>query len=298
MRLAALSHGYSHLMLARVLTALNQAPFFGIGAVVAASLVPKDRQAAAVAAMFTGLAVANIGGVPLAVWLDATVGWRLSFWGMAAIGLATMVFLRLALPATTGLHAPAPRVWDEIAVFRRSSVLIALVTTIIFSITLFTVFTFIRPILAEASATPSEVTLVLVLFGVSLTVGNWLGGRFADRSTDRTLIITFVLIAAALSLLAVSMSSLTITKAAIVVWGGAAFASTSPLQLRVMTAAVDAPNLASTANIAAFNVGNALGAAIGSAVIALDLGLPVLCLVGAGFALLGLIVVLTLSWAP
>ena len=94
---------------------------------------------------------------------------------------------------------------------------------------------------------------------MSLTVGNWLGGRFADRSTDRTLIVTFVLIAAALSLLAISMSSLTIATAAIVIWGGAAFASTSPLQLRVMTAAVDAPNLASTMNIAAFNVGNALG---------------------------------------
>ena len=120
---AALSQGYAHLMLARILTALNQAPFFGVGAVVAASLVPKDRQAAAVAAMFTGLAVANIGGVPLAVWLDATVGWRLSFWGMAAIGLATIVFLRLALPATDRPACCPTRIWDEIAVFRRSSVL-------------------------------------------------------------------------------------------------------------------------------------------------------------------------------
>jgi MFS transporter, DHA1 family, inner membrane transport protein len=289
---AALSQGYAHLMLARVLTALNQAPFFGVGAVVAASLVPNDKQAAAVAAMFTGLAVANIGGVPLAVWLDATVGWRVPFWGMSLIGLATMISLWLTLPATTGVH-DAARVWDEIAAFRRVSVLIALGTTIIFSITLFTVFTYIRPILAEAGATPREVSLVLVLFGMSLTVGNWLGGRFADRSTDRTLNVTFVLIAAALSLLAVSMTSLPVATVAIVVWGAAAFASTSPLQLRVMKAAVGAPNLASTVNIAAFNVGNALGAAIGAAVIALDLGLPALCLVGAGFALVGLVVVLT-----
>jgi MFS transporter, DHA1 family, inner membrane transport protein len=292
--LAALSQGYSHLMFARILTALNQAPFFGVGAVVAASLVPKDKQAAAVATMFTGLAVANIGGVPLAVWLDATVGWRLPFWGMAVIGFATMISLWFALPATTGLHA-APRLRDEIMVFRRSSVLIALVTTIIFSITLFTVFTFIRPILAQGGATPREVSLVLVLFGMSLTVGNWLGGRFADLSADRTLIVTFVLIAAALSLLAVSMSSLPIATAAIVVWGAAAFASTSPLQLRVMSAAVGAPSLASTVNIGAFNLGNALGAAIGSAVIALDLGLPALCFVGAGFALLGAIMILTVA---
>jgi MFS transporter, DHA1 family, inner membrane transport protein len=292
--LAALSQGYAHLMFARILTALNQAPFFGVGAVVAASLVPKDKQAAAVATMFTGLAVANIGGVPLAVWLDATLGWRLSFWGMAVIGLATMGSLWFALPATTGLHA-APRVRDEISVFRRSSVLIALVTTIIFSITLFTVFTFIRPILAQAGATPREVSLVLVLFGVSLTVGNWLGGRFADRSADGTLIVTFVLIAAALCLLAVSMSSLPIATAAIAVWGAAAFASTSPLQLRVMSAAVGAPSLASTANIGAFNLGNALGAAIGSAVIALHLGLPALCFAGAGFALLGAIMILTVA---
>jgi MFS transporter, DHA1 family, inner membrane transport protein len=289
---AALSQGYTHLMLARVLTALNQAPFFGVGAVVAASLVPKDKQAGAVAAVFTGLAVANIGGVPLAVWLDATVGWRLPFWGMALIGLATMISLRLTLPETTGVH-DAPRVSDEIAVFRKASVIIALVTTIIFSITLFTVFTYIRPVLAEAGATPREVSLVLVLFGLSLTVGNWIGGQFANRSTDRTLIVTFILIAAALSLLAASMTSLTIATAAIAIWGAAAFASTSPLQLRVMKAAVGAPNLASTVNIAAFNVGNALGAAIGSVVIALGLGLPVLCLVGAGFAVIGLIVVLS-----
>ena len=289
--LSALSQGYEQLMLARLLTALNHAPFFGVGAVVAASLVPKDRQATAVAAMFAGLAVANIGGVPLAVWLDATVGWRLSFWCMAGIGLATMIALRLALPATIG-PGGTPRVADEILVFRKPAVLIALGMTIVFSITLFTVFTYITPILTQAGATHRDVSLVLLLFGVSLTVGNWLGGGFADRSTDHTLIATFVLIAAALSLLAVSMSSLTIATGAIVVWGAATFASTSPLQLRVMTAAAGAPNLASAGNIAAFNLGNALGAAIGSAMIALDLGLPALCLVGAGFALLGLIVLL------
>jgi MFS transporter, DHA1 family, inner membrane transport protein len=88
---------------------------------------------------------------------------------------------------------------------------------------------------------------------------------------------------------------LPIATAAIVVWGAAAFASTSPLQLRVMSAAVGAPSLASTVNIGAFNLGNALGAAIGSAVIALDLGLPALCFVGAGFALLGAIMILTVA---
>jgi DHA1 family inner membrane transport protein len=130
---------------------------------------------------------------------------------------------------------------------------------------------------------------------MTAVTSTWLGGRFAARSTDRTLIVTFVLIAAGLSLLAISMGSLPIATAAIVVWGGATFASTSPLQIRVMAAAVGAPNLASATNIAAFNLGNALGAAIGSGVIALDLGLPMLCLVGAGFALLGLVMILTLA---
>lgn len=292
--LAALSNGYEQLLFARILTALNHAPFFGVGAVVAASLVPKDRQAAAVAAMFAGLAVANIGGVPLAVWLDATVGWRLSFWGMATIGLATIVSLWLALPAKLGPEV-VPRVLGEISVFRRSSVLVALAMTVVFSVTLFTVFTYITPILNRGGATPRDVSLVLILFGVSLTLGNWLGGKFADRSTDRTLIITFLIIAAALSVLAAAMTSLVIATAAIVVWGAATFASTSPLQLRVMRAAADAPNLASTMNIAAFNLGNALGAAIGSAIIAIEWGLPALCLAGAASALLGLIMMLTLA---
>jgi DHA1 family inner membrane transport protein len=292
--LAALSEGYEHLMLARVMTALNQAPFFGVGAVVAAGLVPKERQAAAVAAMFSGLAVANIGGVPLAVWLDATVGWRLSFWAMAMIGLATIAALWLALPRETGVHV-VPRVRDEIRVFQRSGVLIALAATVIFSITLFSVFTYITPILHEGGATAREVSLVLVLFGVSLTVGNWLGGHFADRSADRTLVVTFLVIALALCGLAASIGSLAIMTATIVVWGTATFASTSPLQLRVMTAAADAPNLASTVNIAAFNLGNALGAAAASAVVGFGLGLPALCLVGAGFAVIGMVLILLVS---
>jgi DHA1 family inner membrane transport protein len=292
--LAALAQGYAHLTLARLLTALNHAPFFGVGAVVAASLVPKDKQASALATMFAGLAVANIGGVPLSVWLGATVGWRLSFWGMALIGVATMIALRFALPEKGGPEEP-PRVADELLVFRRPSVIVALVMTIIFSVTLFTVFTYITPILTRAGATPRDVSLVLVLFGISLTVGNWLGGRYADRSTDRMLIITFALIAASLCLLALTMSWLIVATMAIVVWGAATFASTSPLQLRVMTAAAGAPNLASSTNIGAFNLGNALGAAIGSAVIALGLGLPALCLTGAGFAVLGLVMTLAMA---
>ena len=150
--LAALSHSYEHLLFARLLTSLNHATFFGLGSVVAAGLVPRDRQAAAVATMFAGLAIANIGGVPLSVWLGATVGWRVSFWGMALIGLVTIISLRLALPNTVG-PATTMRVSDEVSVFRRSKVLIALVMTIISSTALFTVFTYITPILGNAGAT-------------------------------------------------------------------------------------------------------------------------------------------------
>ena len=149
--LSAVSNGYGMLLFARVVTSLNHGAFFGVGAIVAASLVPPNRRAGAVAAMFMGLTIANVVGVPLATWAGDQLGWRAAFWGIAGLGLITMAALRLTLPPM-----PAPRGGDmvaELRVLARGPVLAALALTVIGSSAMFTVFTYITPILrAETGA--------------------------------------------------------------------------------------------------------------------------------------------------
>jgi MFS transporter, DHA1 family, inner membrane transport protein len=287
--LAAVSDSYALLLVARVLTSFNHGAFFGVGSVVAAGLVAPERRASAVASMFMGLTIANVVGVPLATWAGEHLGWRASFWGIAGLGVLTMAALRLTLPAL-----PAPKggnVLAEIRVLSRKQVLGALALTVVGSSAMFTVFTYITPILRDAThASLGFITAMLVLYGLGLTAGNWLGGRFADRSVDRTLLITLAGLSTILIALALLMQQAAPSAVLIFLWGVASFALVPPLQVRVMTAATDAPNLASAVNIGAFNLGNAFGAALGGGVIAAGLGYPAVALAGAATSLIGLVV--------
>ena len=289
--LAAVSGSYAMLLAARILTSFNHGAFFGVGAIVAAGLVPPDKRAGAVAAMFMGLTIANVVGVPLATWAGEHLGWRSAFWGIAGLGIATMAALRLTLP-----KLPAPDGGDAIAELRvlgRGPVLAALALTVIAASAMFTVFTYIAPILRDATrASLGFVTAMLITYGVGLTVGNWLGGRFADRSVDRTLIVTLAALSAILVAFALSMGHAWPSAVLIFLWGIASFALVPPLQVRVMAAAADAPNLASAMNIGAFNLGNAIGAALGGGVIAAGLGYPMVAIAGALAAATGLAAVL------
>ncbi|UYY59841.1 MFS transporter [Sphingomonas sp. S2-65] len=285
--LAAVSDSYWMLLAARVLTSFNHGAFFGVGSVVAAGLVAPERRASAVAAMFMGLTIANVVGVPLATWAGEHLGWRAAFWGIAALGVATMVSLRLTLPPL-----PAPQAGSalaELRVLKRGPVLGALALTVIGSSAMFTVFTYIAPILREAThASLGFVTAMLATYGLGLTVGNWLGGRFADRSVDRTLTVTLAALSAILVAFAGLMPHAAPSAVLIFLWGVASFALVPPLQVRVMTAAADAPDLASAVNIGAFNLGNASGAALGGGVIAGGLGYPAVALAGAATSAIGL----------
>jgi DHA1 family inner membrane transport protein len=291
--MAALSGSYAALLAARIVTSFNHGAFFGVGAIVAASIVPADKRAGAVAAMFMGLTIANIGGVPLATWAGEHYGWRTSFWGVAALGVLAMIALRLALPALPGDSKADMRA--ELKVVVRTPVLMALALTVVGSGAMFTVFTYITPILqTETRASIGFVTAMLLLYGVGLTVGNWLGGRYADRSIDGTLIVSLGGLVALLGLFAIAMQWPALAAILIFLWGVASFALVPPLQMRVMEAASDAPNLASAMNIGAFNLGNAIGAAAGGAVIDAGLGFPAVAIAGAGMAMAGLFMVLVL----
>lgn len=291
--LAALSSDYMTLLLARVLTSFTHGAFFGVGAVVAARLVPENKRAGAVAAMFMGLTIATVGGVPLATWVAEQVGWRTVFWAVAGLGVLAMTALRLAVP---NIPADADaNMRAELRVLGRAPVLIALAMTVIASSAMFTVFTYIAPILqVETHASATFVAWMLVIYGLGLTAGNWLGGHYADRSVDGTLIVSLASAVVVLVLFSIGMRWTLPSALLIFLWGITSFAVVAPLQMRVMAAAGGAPNLASAMNIGAFNLGNALGAVVGGAVISADLGYPAVAIAGAIMAACGLALVLGL----
>lgn len=289
--LSALSPNYTTLLLARLVTSLNHGAFFGLGSLVAASVVPRHKQASAVATMFLGLTIANVGGVPAATWLGQAIGWRMSFAATSVLGLIAMLSLWFALPA--GEAGRRPDIRRELAVLKSPVVLVALLTTVLGAGAMFTLYTYVAPTLAELTgASPNFVTAMLVLIGVGFTIGNTVGGRFADRSLDGSLIAFLVLII--VDLLAFPWLAATQTGAAIalLIFGFGTFAVVPPLQMRVMRAATDAPGLASSVNVGAFNLGNALGAAAGGAVISAGMGYAAVPVAGAIIAAAGLGLVL------
>lgn len=295
--LSAAAGGYWMLMAARVVTSFNHGAFFGVGSVVAASLVPPDKRAGAVAAMFTGLTVATIGGVPAATWVSEAVGWRTAFAGIAGVGAIAMLSLRLALPPLPATEGGDMRA--ELRVLTRGPVVMALALTTIGFGGVFTVFTYIVPILRDVThGSTAYVTAMLMLFGVGATIGNGIGGRLADRSVDRALMTMLAIMALTLLAFTMLMQWPVTAAIAILIWGIASFAIVPPLQMRVMDAASDAPNLASAMNIGAFNLGNAIGAALGGGVIGVGFGLPAVSLAGAMMAAVALAMLLAFRRRP
>ncbi|WP_312463088.1 MFS transporter [Comamonas sp.] len=289
--LSALAPGYTTLLLSRLVTSLNHGAFFGIGAVVAASVVPKDKQASAIAAMFMGLTVANIGGVPAATWIGQQVGWRLAFAGTAALGLITIAALWMVLPK--GEAGTRPDVRRELRVLTRPEVLLAMGTTVLGAGSMFTLYTYVAPVLTEIThASPGFIAFALVLIGVGFTIGNSLGGRLADWSLDGATRIILLALALIMVVLPWVLGTHLGAGMGLVVWGAAAFGMVPPVQMRVMQAAAEAPGLASSVNVGAFNLGNAVGAALGGAVISQGLGYGAVAWAGAALAAGGLGLVL------
>ncbi|ENX10957.1 MFS transporter [Acinetobacter variabilis] len=289
--LATLAPNYLGLMGARIITSLNHGAFFGIGSVVAASVVPKDKQASAVAMMFMGLTIANIGGVPLATWIGQHIGWRMAFLGISLLGLLTMFSLWKALPE--GQSSQKPDVRQELEVLTRLPVVLALLTTVMSAGAMFALYTYIAPSLQSfTQASPALITLMLVLIGVGFSIGNHLGGKFADLSLDKTLIGFLILLMLMMLLFPILASTALGAGLALIIWGAAAFAVVPPLQMRVMSVAYDAPGLASSVNIGAFNLGNALGAIAGASVLDLGLSYSAVSFAGAGLSAVALLLVL------
>jgi DHA1 family inner membrane transport protein len=284
---SAVAPGYPLLLVARILAAFAHGSLFGVGAVVATELVPPNKRASAVALMFTGLTVANIAGVPLGTLLGQVYGWRSTFVAISLLGVLTFAAVAALIPNIAGMGAINLR--REFGVARRPEVLLALATTVLGWGCVFVLFTYIVPILEQVSGfSPRAVTIILFVIGVGLTIGINLGGRLADRGAVRTLIGMLAVLAALSVLFSVASLSPLTAVPVIFLWGMAAFGTIPSLQVGVLDSARDAPNIASSLNVGAFNLGNAGGALIGGLTIDWGLGLAAVPLAAAAVALAGL----------
>ncbi|MET8433752.1 MFS transporter [Streptomyces sp900116325] len=268
---SAVAPVFGVMLAGRVIASLAHGAFFGIGSVVAADLVAPQKKAGAIATMFTGLTVANVVGVPLGTYIGQSVGWRTTFFIVAALGVVGLLGVAKLVPEQP--RAEGVRLRHELAAFRNVQVLLAMAMTVLGFGGVFAAITYITPMMTEiAGYSASSVTWLLVLFGLGMVGGNLLGGKFADRHLMPMLYISLGALAVVLSLFTLTAHNKFAAAVTIVLIGGLGFATVPPLQKRVLDQAAGAPTLASAVNIGAFNLGNALSAWLGGIVIAAGLG--------------------------
>ncbi len=290
--LCSLAPTHGALLGARFVAGLPHGAFFGVGAVVAASLVDRDKRGQAIAMMFLGLTVANIVGVPVGTLLGQALGWRWTFLVVAAIGL-------VALAAVAGMVPRQPKPADaslrgELVAFRRPQVWLAFAVVIFGFAATFSFYSYIKPLLTGVTGySPTAVTLLLSLFGVGMTTGTAIGGRLADRAPMRTLYVFLGALAVSLTLFLVTSHSMVLAAINVFAVGLTGFAAIPSIQARILDQAKEAPALGSASIQSTFNIANSLGAYLGGLVLAAGFGLvapswmgALLALVGLGFAVL------------
>ncbi|GAB3096163.1 MFS transporter [Isoptericola nanjingensis] len=289
--LCAVAPTYGMTMVGRVVAALCHGAFFGIGAVVAADLVPANRRAAAISIMFAGLTVANVAGVPLGTFLGQAAGWRATFWAVTAVGVLGLVGIAVLVPRTE--HRSAGSVLSEFRIFRGRQVWLSMAVTVLGYGGMFGAFSYIAFTLTGVSGFSSAaVPWLLVVFGVGTVTGNVLGGRAADRNLVKALVTVIAVLAVVLVLFALTAQSKAATVVGLLLMGGFGFATVPALQTRIMRYTDAAPTLGSGANIAAFNVGNAFGAWAAGLALAAGAGYTSPLWVGAAVTVAGLGVLL------
>jgi MFS transporter, DHA1 family, inner membrane transport protein len=283
--IAWMAPGYEALVAARVLTGLAHGVFFSIGSTIATSLVPKDKAASAIALMFTGLTVALVTGVPLGTFIGQTFGWQATFLAVSALGVLAFIGSWILVPHDIAAGTPAS-LPTQLAVLKKPRLLLVYAMTATGYGGTFVAFTYLAPILQDVSGfSAASVSLVMLVYGVSVAFGNIWGGRLADRKGPiRALQIVFALLALVLFALTFSAANAWTALATVLAWGAVAFGNVPGLQVYVVRRAErDAPlavDVASGLNIAAFNLGIA-GGAWGGGLIVAHLGLMATPWIGA-----------------
>lgn len=271
----------------RFLAGLPHGAFFGAGAVVASSLAKPGERAKAVSMMFMGLTLANVVGVPLGTLLGQKVGWRATFGVVAVIGLLAMAAIAKLVPHQGKPVEPSLR--GELGAFRRPQVWLALAIVTFGLGGVFACLSYIAPMLTDVTGySPSNVTLLLSLAGVGMTIGNYLGGRLADKALMPSLYVSLIGLASVLAIFTVTANGKVGAAVTIFFVGLAGFMIGPMMQARIMEKAGGTPSLVSAAVQSAFNIANSIGAYLGGLVIAGGLGLVAPNWVGASLAVLGL----------
>ncbi|MFG3346486.1 Cmx/CmrA family chloramphenicol efflux MFS transporter [Streptomyces sp. NPDC048018] len=269
--MGALAPGYGVLLAGRVVAALAQGAFFGIGSVVAVELAGPERRGRALAIMFAGLTVANVLGVPAGTFLSQHAGWRASFWAVDALAVAALLGVVLLVPRRP--NGPYAGVRAELTAFRNPRVWVALSTSMLTQAAIFCCFSYLSKLFTDVSGfSEAAVPLLLTLFGVGCFAGSVVGGRFADRRLLPSLYVGIAAMALVLALLTLTAHDRTATVVTVLAFGLAAFSINPALQAQVMREAGDAPTLATTTNTSAFNLGNTIGPWVGGSVIGAGLG--------------------------
>ncbi len=264
--------GYESLIVARILTGLAHGVFFSVGSTIATGLVAKEKAASAIATMFSGLTVALVTGVPLGTWIGQVFGWRETFLVVSLLGLVAMVGSLLLIPSNLPKGA-ASTIREQLSVLTKKPLLLVYAKTALGYGGAFTAFTFLAPILQQVSGfSAGAVSLILLVYGVSVAVGNIWGGKLADKMGPLpALKLLFAGLALVLLALTFTAPHPVLAVLTVLVWGAFAFGNVPGLQVLVVKQAElhtpKAVDVASGLNIAAFNVGIALGSVVGGFVV-------------------------------
>ncbi|NEW07403.1 MFS transporter [Paenibacillus sp. SYP-B3998] len=290
--LAVVAPNYGTVMIARLISALAHGTFFGVGSVIAANLVRPDKRASAVSVMMAGLTIANIIGVPLGTFIGQHLGWRASFGSVVIMGIISLIGILIFIPHIQ--QKTNTSLLQQVRALVQPKLLLVLLIGALGCSSLFTVFTYIAPILIEVTGfSERSVTWILVLFGFGVTLGNILGGRLADWKLMPSLLVNLAALALILAAFAFTDKIPVAAIITLFVWGIAAFGILPGIQLRIMNLAKEAPELAATSTHSALNLGNAGGAFLGGWGIT-HIGLTSLPWIGSILTALGLILAIIL----
>lgn len=268
---AATSASFELLIIARFITAFSHGVFFSIGSTIAVQLVPPHKKASAIALMFTGLTVATVTGVPLGTFIGQSFGWRATFWGVALLGIVAIVATALLIPKNLKQPQPA-KFSDMLRLVTNKRILLGLSITALGYGGTFVAFTYLTPILQDVTGLkPGLISIVLLVYGAAVAIGNAAGGRFANHNPVNALFWMFIAQAAILVVMSFMIPFQIAGLIGVVLMGLLAFMNVPGLQLFVVQLAEkyvpSAVDVASALNIAAFNIGIAVGATIGGLVV-------------------------------
>ncbi|WP_316836523.1 MFS transporter [Pedobacter nutrimenti] len=294
--LASFAPGFYTLVIARIVTGFAHGVFFSIGSTIAAALVPVEKRASAISIMFAGLTVAIVTGVPLGTFIGQHFGWRATFIGVALLGIVGLISSMILVPSNLKNEKAASLKTQLKVVTNKRLLLVYLMTALGYGGT-FVVFTYLSPILQEITGlTQSMVSLILLLYGIAIAIGNLVGGKVANKNPLKVLLWMFALEAIVLLIFTFSVHNTIFGLITLFIMGALSFATVPGLQLLVVqTAEKHLPgteDVASAFNIAAFNIGIAIGAYIGGLIVSSSLGLGATPWVGAIFVLLAILVTL------